>query len=151
MTLTVLRILLLMCLVGSTYGQGISPQQIDLSSVEVESLPEIRGFDPAQDIASGDAREIDSPYYTSKIIVEEEPDLAKIATGDSVVRASVFMNGTPFMTFQIRQVQRFNVFWLDDEVFQISNWPDPCLELITIYSVLERKVVYQTGFQYCGD
>ena len=147
----VVRILLLTFLVGSAHGQGASPQQLDLASIAEEYLPEIRAYDPMLDMASGDVREIDSPYYTSKILLAEEPDLAHEAAGVRVVRASVVMNGTPFMTFLIRQFQRFNVFWLDDEVFQISNWPDPCLELITIYSVLDRQVLYQTGFQYCGD
>ena len=144
-------LLLMMCLVGTTSGQVMSPVQVDLSAIEQEYLPEIRDFDPSQDMISRALREIDSPYYTSKVIVQQESDLTRIAYDESLVKASVVMNGTPFMTFLIRHYKSYEIFWLDDEVFQITNWPGRCLELITIYSVLERRVVYQTGFQHCGD
>ncbi|MCP5344329.1 MAG: hypothetical protein H7A05_06895 [Pseudomonadales bacterium] len=145
----VLRILFLMCLVGTSYGQVQGQLEIDLSSVAAESLPEIGEFDLSQGNASGESSEFDSPYNTSRIMVWEEPSPGNVGSDLYTLRASVISNATPLMNFRIQQYKRVEIEWLDNENFQIASWPDDCVELITVYSVSKKRVVYQAGFQHC--
>lgn len=146
-----LRILLLMCLVSTSYGQVQGPVEIDLSSMAAESLPEIGEFDLSQGNEAGERSEYDSPYNTSRVMVWEETSSSSADADTHALRASVMSNATPLISFRIRQYKSVEIVWLDNENFQITNWPDDCVELITVYSVSRKRVVYQAGFQHCEN
>ena len=145
----VLRILLLLCLAITSYGQVQAQAEIDLSSVAAEYLPEIGEFELSQGDASGERSEYDSPYNTSRIMVLEESIPNSADSDVRTLTASVISNSTPLINFVIGQYKRVEIVWLDNENFQITSWPDDCVELITAYSVSRKRVVYQAGFQHC--
>ena len=145
----ILRILLLLCLASTSFSQVQAQDEIDLSSIASEYLPKIGEFELSQGDASGERSEYDSPYNTSRIMVLEESIPNSADSDVRTLTASVISNSTPLINFVIGQYKRVEIVWLDNENFQITSWPDDCVELITAYSVSKKRVVYQAGFQHC--
>lgn len=147
----VLRILLLLCLAITSYGQVQAQAEIDLSSIAADSLLVIGEFEQLQSDTSGERSEYDSPYNTSRIMVWEDSSPDSTDADMRTLRASVLSNATPLMSFRIQLYKRVEIVWLDNENFQVTHWPDDCVELVTVYSVARKRVVYQAGFQHCEN
>lgn len=137
-------------LVGSAYSQVIEPRKLDLESFGSEYLPIVRDYVDSVDFSSNFVRRIDSPHATMEIIVKEESDLTKVTYDNSFAKAIVQKSGAPFLTIEIHRYSTYNVAWVNEDLIQITNWPGRCVELHTIYSVLEGRQIYQEGFSHCG-
>lgn len=137
-------------LVGSAYSQVIEPQKIDLAAFGSEYFPIVRAYAGSADFSSSFVRQIKSPHASMELIIQEESDLTKVTYDKSFAKAIVISDGVPILTMEVHGYSSYNIVWLNEDLIQITNWPGRCVELHTIYSVLESREIYQEGFQHCG-
>ena len=82
--------------------------------------------------------------------MQEESDLTKVTYDSSFAKVIVQKDGAPLLTIEIDRYKTYQVAWLNGDLVQITNWLGRCVELQTIYSVLESRQIYQEGFDHCG-
>ncbi len=131
-------------------AQLMDPEILDLDAFGREFLPVIREFDPRIDSAVVAIRTIESPRLSKAVVIAEESDLTQTSYDNSFVKAFLIEGGNPQLVIEIGRYRSFNISWLNEELFHVSNWPGRCVELHTIYSTLEDRVIYQRGFNHCG-
>ena len=136
--------------IGSAYSQIFEPRKMDLELFGSEYLPLVRDYVESLDFSSNFVRRVDSPHATMEIIVQEESDLTKVTYDSSFAKVIVQKDGAPLLTIEIDRYKTYQVAWLNEDLVQITNWPGRCVELQTIYSVLEGRQIYQEGFDHCG-
>lgn len=149
-----LLFLLSLGLAEALFAQIIDPVKLDLAGFAGEYLPVIERYDSDYSSGSGSSsvviREIDSPHGTKKIVINEESDLMLVGSGETVAKATVVEGDATKLTITVEQYGRFEIEWLNEELFQIVNWPGRCISLYTIYSTIEERVIYEAGFNHCG-
>ena len=136
--------------IGSAYSQVTEPQKIDLAAFGSEYLPLVRAYAGSVDFLSNFVRRIKSPKASMELIIQEESDLAKVTYDKSFAKAIVLSDGEPILTMEVYGYSSYDMVWLNEDLIHITNWPRRCVELHTIYSVLESREIYQEGFQHCG-
>ena len=136
--------------IGSAYSQVIEPQKMDLVAFGSEYLPIVRAYAGSGDFSSNFVRRIKSPHASMELIIQEESDLTKVTYDKSLAKAIVLSDGEPILTMEVHGYSSYDIVWLNEDLIQITNWPGRCVELQTIYSVLEHREIYQEGFQHCG-
>jgi len=137
-------------LIGSAYSQIIEPRKMDLAVFGSEYLPIVRAYAGSGNFSSNFVRRIKSPHASMELIIQEESDLTNVTYDKSVVKAIVLADGKPVLTMEVHGYSSYNIAWLNEDLIQITNWPGRCVELQTIYSVIESREIYQEGFQHCG-
>lgn len=129
-------------LIGSAYSQSIEPQKLDLATFGSAYLPIVRAYAGSGDFSSDVVRRIMSPYASMELIIQEESDLTKVTYDKSLVKGIVLSDGEPILAMEVHGYSSYNIVWLNEDLIQITNWPGRCVEMQTIYSVLEGREIY---------
>lgn len=131
-------------------AQVIDPQPMDLSAFGAEYLPVIQVASGGTSTQGAIVRETNSPFRTMKVVVHQESDLTQIDYGNSYARASVQKGDSELFSIEIHRYKSYSINWLNEDLIQIENWPDRCVELHTIFDSRNGSVIYQGGFNHCG-
>lgn len=143
-------VLLQLLFIWSASAQVMDPQKMDLDSFGSDYLPVIRAYESVVDFSETMVEQISSPHGTMELTVQEESDLTKITYDSSFSKTIVQQNGLPILTIELSGYRNYQIVWLNEDLLQITNWPGRCVELHTIYSVLDQHEIYQVGFNHCG-